>query len=288
MTQNFDPEILSMFQDPDASSAVVMAAQQISAPLIQGSPLTEEEVLMGGGVRVVYLILDASPSMFPVGQALRDGFNNDFVPAIRAAREDDVSALRVGGCAFSSGSPTPIWKGTDADGNVSYFHVFDQLPTLTKAEYDPDKGSGTALHRAITEGTAMAMSHAAAIQRETTLEPDIDIIVLSDGGNNEDMRTIPAEEVKKLVAGRNRSRVRYIGFFFETDWGMPDPDKYFINDLGFDAEQVKAFLAKPGETPEERAHRFRLLMGVMSRVSAARNTSAVVATTTVMADDELV
>ncbi len=296
MASSVSPEIASFFQDPDASDAVVHAAFQIAAPIVQGTALTTDEMMSGGGMRVVYFILDASPSMDPVAAALRNGFNEDFVPAVTAAREDDISALRVGGVAFSSGSPVPIWKGTDADGNESYFHPFDQLPQITTGDYNPAWGNGTDLHRAITEGSAQAFRYAGDLQAEIGMDVDVDIVILSDGANN-GAPTDPSG-VRQIITGRDKTRVRYVFFYFETEWGLSvkrhrpnelsELEKYAINGLGIDGEQVQAFARKPGETPKEQASRFRRLMAVMSRVSAARNVSAVVTTAAVTDDDELV
>ena len=283
MTQSGLPaEIASFFQDPDASSAVVLAAQQIAAPIVQGAILTADETMMGGGIRVVYFILDASPSMTDVANLVRNGFNQDFVPAVKAAREDDISALRIGGMAFSSGAPRPIWQGAGG----SYFHPIDQLPSLTKGEYDPDRGMGTALHRAIIEGSATAFRYAGELQADTGMDVDVDIVILSDGANN-DTPTDPGG-VRQMITGRDRTRVRYVFFYFDTDWGLPDAKDYATIELGIDGELVETFDAKPGETKAERDRRFRRLMAVLSRVSAARNTSAVVASAAVLDDDELV
>jgi hypothetical protein len=275
-------EIAAFFQDPDASSAVVMAANQIAAPLVQGATLTIDETAMGGGLRVVFFVIDASPSMEDVADGLRDGFNNDFVTAVRAAREDDISALRVGGIAFSSGAPKPIWVASDG----THFHPFDQLPELTTKDYDPTRGWGTALHRAILDGTAQALKYAAELQLQTGMDVDVDIVILTDGANNDNPHS-PAS-VKKMITGRDKTRVRYVFFYFQTDYGLDDPKDYAVHDLGIDGEQVQSFMAKPGETPQQRAARFRALMQVLSKVSAARNTSAVVATSSVLQDEELI
>lgn len=272
----------TFFQDPDASSAVALTAQhQVTAPMIVGTDLSDEEVMMGGGLRVVYFVMDRSPSMVPVAKALLNGFNDDFVPAVKDAREDDISALRIGGNTFSS-DVTPIWRGSDG----SYFHPIDQLPELTQAEFNTTLGWGTALHQAILDGTATALSYAADLQQKTGMDVDVDIIVLTDGENNE--RPHDAAPVKKIITGRDTSRVRYVFFYFQTAWGNPDPAAYAVNDLGIDGEQVQAFLAVQGESAEDMAKRFRRAMQVLSRVSAARNTSAVVATSAVFTDDELI
>jgi hypothetical protein len=287
-----DREIQSFFQDPDASSAVVLAAAQIAAPMVRGTSLTMAETMLGGGLRVTYFIVDGSPSMLVVAALLRDGFNHDFVPAVRAAREDDISALRVGGVVFSSGSPKPIWVGADG----SHFHPFDKLPELTVADYDPRRGYGTALHRAIVEGSAQAFKYAGELQTQTGMDVDVDIVILSDGANNAEPED--PTEARLVITGRDKTRVRYVFFYFETDWGLSvtrpssnelsELEKYATQDLGIDGEQVVAFARGVNETAEDQAKRFRALMQVMSRVSAARNTSAVVAFGTVLDDDELV
>lgn len=270
----------TFFATDDASSAVVLAAAQVVAPMIVGTDLADEEVMMGGGLRVVYFIIDRSPSMKPVAAALMKGFNQDFVPAVKNAREDDISALRIGGNTFSS-DITPVWRGTDG----SYFHSIDQLPPLTLSDFNPAKGWGTALHQAILDGTATAISYAAKLQQDTGMDVDVDIIVLTDGENNEPPRD--AAPVRQIITGRDRSRVRYVLFYFQTEYGNPNPEAYATQDLGIDGEQVMAFLAAPGESAEDMARRFRRAVQVMSRVSAARNTSAVVATSLVD-EDELI
>jgi len=281
MPESIDNEVASFFQDPAASSAVVLVANQITAPMVKGTELSTEEVMMGGGLRVVYFIMDRSPSMMPVAQALRNGFNQDFVPAVKDAREDDISALRIGGNTFSS-DITPIWRGTDG----AYFHPIDKLPPLSDSEFNPSKGYGTALHQAILDGSATALRYAAELSQETGTDVDVDIIILTDGENND--RPLDPAPVKQIITGRDASRVRYVFFYFQTDWGNPDPVGYAVNSLGIDGEQVQAFLANQGESAEDMAKRFRRLMQVMSKVSAARGTSAVVATAAIRDDDELV
>lgn len=249
--------------------------------MIVGTALSDDEVMMGGGLRVVYFALDRSPSMRPVADALLDGFNNDFVPAVKNAREDDISALRIGGNTFSS-DITPIWQGSDG----SYFHPIDKLPSLTTTDFDLSKGSGTALHQAILDGTTTALAYAAKLQQDTGMDVDVDIIVLTDGNNNE--RPWDPQPVRQVITGRDTSRVRYVFFYFQTAWGESDPAAYATQQLGIDGEQVMAFMAVQGESAEDTAKRFRKAMQVLSRVSAARNTSAVVATSVVSQDDELI
>jgi hypothetical protein len=84
--------------------------------------------------------------------------------------------------------------------------------------------------------------------------------------------------------------VRFVFFYFETDWGLKDPKGYAIDELGFDGENVVVFEKKRGESDDDRAKRFRRMLQVMSRVSASKATSAVQAAAvqqaTVEEDDE--
>lgn len=287
MAKSVDPTIAAFFKDPDASSVVQLKASQIVAPIVRGEDVRPEELMMGGGLRIVHFILDRSPSMEPVGDLLLNDFNGEFVPAVKEAREDDISVLRIGGTSFSS-DITPIWKGKDSSGADVYYHSIDNLPGLTRLEYDPHRGYATALHEAILDGTARALKFAADQQGKTGTAPDVDVIVLTDGANN--CHPMDPAEVKNMVVGANKRRVRFIFFYFETNLGLTDPKSYAINELGYDGENVMVFEQKPGETQAERRKRFRRMMRVMSRVSASKGKSAVQAAAaqqaTVATEDE--
>lgn len=272
--------IASFFKDPSASSVITTKAQQIAAPVVRGEDVTVEEMMMGGGLRVVLFILDRSPSMEDVGDMLLEDFNAELVPAIREARQDDVSTLRIGGTSFSSDIITPIWKKSGV-----YFHSLENLPPLTKVDYDPSRGYATALHEAIIDGSTRAIKYASEEQARTGIAPDVDIIILSDGANNRPPHN-PAS-VRTVIEGRDKNRVRFAFFYFETDMGLDDPANYG-RELGFDPEDIQVFAMKPGETREERRRRFRCMMRVMSRVSASKGTSAAQAAVAVSAasDDE--
>ncbi|TSC72355.1 MAG: hypothetical protein G01um101470_349 [Parcubacteria group bacterium Gr01-1014_70] len=291
-TKSVDPTIAAFFKDPDASSVVGLKASQIVAPIVRGEDVKPEELMMGGGLRVVHFILDRSPSMEPVGDMLREDFNKEFIAAVKEAREDDISVLRIGGTSFSS-DITPIWKGKDTSGADVYYHSLDNLPALTRAEYDPERGYATALHEAILDGTARALKSAADQQGKTGTAPDVDVVTMTDGANN--CSPIDPSVVKDMVTGANKRRVRHIFFYFQTDMGLNDPKAYAINELGYDGENVMVFEQKPGETSVERRKRFRRMMRVMSRVSASKGMSAVkaaaaqqVANATTTDDEDLV
>ena len=277
-----DSNIAAFFNDPDASDVVTIKAQQIAAPVVRGQDLSVDEMMMGGGVRIVLFALDRSPSMKPVQDMLRDDFNDELVPAIHEAREDDISALRIGGISFSS-DITSIWESV-VDGEPCFYHALDALPKLTRVEYDPSRGYGTALHAALIDGTARAMKYASQLQDDTGVAPDVDIIVLTDGVNND--APMDGSEVKRMIEGCDKTRVRFSYFFFETAWGLGGDPKTEAQKLGFDPENVQVFAKDPNETPVERRRRFRRLMRVMSRVSASKGMSAVKATAAVMADDD--
>lgn len=274
---------LGFFKDPDSSSVLSLAGNQIIAPTVQGTDLTGEEMAMGGGLRIVMHVIDASPSMESVQDALRDGFGKFYIEAIKEARQDDISALRLGGIVFST-SIRQIWKKSKVA-----FHTVEDLPPLTKREYDPMDGNGTALHQAIIEGYNLALQYAAEIVQTTGIQPEIDIPVLTDGMNNQ--RPFDKDVVKKLITGSKKDLVRFVFYYFETEEGALESDDPDINPLkiaaglGFDPENTMVFDKKLGESDEDQKKRFRRMMRVMSRVSASKGTSAVVAAAAVPAEE---
>jgi hypothetical protein len=224
-----------------------------------------------------------------VGGLLRDGFTNDYVPAIKAARGDDISALRLAGMTFS-GTLGPIWNPPGSQAPLT-FHSLDELPPLTTREYNPEQfGGSTALHRAIIDGVTFATNYAVQVKRHSGIEPEIDIIVLTDGENNEAPRD-PAE-VRKILDGVRKDLVRFSMFFFDTS-GSNNPDaveatfKKKAVELGFETENIIAFTARPGETQADLQKRFRRMLRVMSRVSASKGMSAVNASALPVAVDVL-
>lgn len=260
--------IAGFFRDPDASSVVSIRGQQIGAPTVRGTDISVDELSMGGGTRIVMHLFDRSYSMAPVTDLMIRDFNEVYVEAIKEAREDDISALRLGGLSFST-TITPIW----VNGGVS-FHPLDELPQLTLREYNPRRGTSTSLHQAIIDGTAIAAEYGAQIKASTGSMPEIDINILADGANNEHPRDEAV--VKQVIDGARKDLIRYNFFFFETDMGLSKKEfQTWIKELGFDMENVQNFSSQPGESEEERKSRFRRMVRVMSRVSASRGTSAV-------------
>jgi hypothetical protein len=273
-TSKVSSAILSFFKDPDASDILTLAGNQVLAPTVRGQDLTDAELSMGGGVRLVMHIFDRSPSMEPATKLMLEGFGGDYVEAIKEARGDDIAALRIAGVSFSS-DITPIW----VKGGTS-FHALEKLPPLTRAEYNPSNGNGTALHQAIIDGYNLALNYAAQIQQDTGIQPEIDIPILSDGMNNE--RPHDPDVIRTLIKGSKKELVRWIFFYFETNPGGMNPED-IAKDLGFDSENIMGFAKKPGETEAEHKKRFRRMLRVMSRVSASKGTSAVKAAAVVSA-----
>ncbi|MDD5289845.1 MAG: VWA domain-containing protein [Patescibacteria group bacterium] len=269
-------DIAAFFKDADGSSIISLASKQITAPMIQGTAVTLDELSMGGGLRVVYYILDRSPSMADVGPLLLKGFNEDLVPAIKEAREDDISTLRIGGSSFSS-DITQIW-GRPENGKTIYFHELEKLPLLTSAEYNPSRGWATALHAAIIDGCAKAMAYAGELRKEYGIQPEVDVIVLTDGANNEPPNDL--QPVQSVITGSRKDLVRFVFFYFQTKGGLADPEGY-ARELGFDPENTQVFAKKKSETDKEYKSRFRRMMRVMSRVSASKGTNAVQAASAV-------
>lgn len=270
-------DIAGFFRDPAGSSVISLHTHQIVAPVIRGHDLTEDEAMTGGGLRIVKLVFDGSGSMSKVAQLLVDSMNQDYVPALKAGRDDDIAALRIGGVAFSS-DVRQIW----VDGNGLAYHTLDQLPPLTLTEYF--EGGSTALHAAIIEATNLAMRYGAEQKKVTGIEPDIDIIVLSDGANTDQPRS--SKPVRDLITGTKPDRVRFCYLYFNTS-GQTDVDdpRHPIKlalEMGFDEEMVQGFEPKPGESRIEMQKRFRKLVQVMSKVSASKGQSATKATAAVV------
>lgn len=268
---SIDPAIAAFFSDPAGSSIVSTKASQIVAPLVKGEDVKPEELMTGGGLRIVIFLLDRSYSMKDVGELLRKEFKSALVPAIKEGRENDIATLRIGGFSFSD-DIIPIWVTKDVQGQNVYFHSLDELPDITLAEYDPSKGYGTNMDGAIEEGIATGMRYAADQQPKVGSPPDLDVFLLSDG---QDTHRPDHSAIKAMIQSRNKGRVRFVAFYFETTRGMKNPKEELVEEYGYDDENVVVFKQQPGETAEQRAHRFRAMMRVMSRVSATKGTSAV-------------
>ena len=288
-----DSQVAGLFPVTDASSIVVRLANQIAAPVIKANELTDDELFMGGGVRVLMFVLDKSPSMDKVADQLKHDFNNILIPAIEEAREDDISALRIGGLAFNS-SVDNIWEKKDSELGIVLFHKLNELPRLTDDDYYLT--GGTALYDAVIEATAKATAYAVSLEDQYGMDVDVDIIILSDGDDNSSDNS--RLDMKQIIQGRKKDRVRYAYFFFETYRyeNLPDKEREEAYrkdaiDMGFDPEFIQVFLEKEGETEADRKKRFRVAVRVISKTSASKATSVVVATSAVInagLDDDIV
>lgn len=274
--------IAGFFNDLGASDIISLKAAQISSPVVSGQSISVDDLMMGGGVRIIYLILDRSPSMKPVAKLMLDGFNNNYIPAVKEAQDDDISVLRIGGMSFSS-DLSNMWVRDDGKGGHIAFHALEDLPPLTDVEYNPTKGYGTALHKAIIEGTSVALRYAAEEKVRSGTQPEVDIIVLADGDNNES--PFDVADVRTIIQGSKKELVRYSFLFFETSGGSSDPFATAI-EMGFGDENIQCFAMKQGETQKEYEHRFRQLMRVMSKISASKGNSALNSVAAVVADDD--
>lgn len=268
--------IAAFFKDPDASDAIAQRVQYV-APIVRGQTISDDELTMGGGIRIVCLVFDRSPSMIPAALMVLDGFNNDFVPAVKDARQDDISVLRIGGMSFSS-DVTRLWiKGTGKDEVA--FHAIDDLPTLTSAEYDPNRGNMTALHQSIIDATAYTVKYAAGEAARTGTQPEIEVVHLSDGMNN--LSPMNPSAVRKIIDGSRKDLVRHSFLYFDHSGGDDQDTVRTIEEMvlkmGYDRENIAIFSQKRGESQKDYRSRFRRLMRVASRISASKGSSAVVA-----------
>ncbi len=276
--------IAPFFDDFDVSSVISLKAQSIAAPIVRGQDITTDELMLGGGIRIVYFIIDRSPSMHEVAQLLIDGFNDEYIPATKEAREDDISVLRIGGMSFSSNC-TPLWLQEDENKKMTAFHALEDLPKLSKADYNPFRGQATAQYKAIIEGTATVLRYGSEEVNRTGTHPEVDVIILADGDNND--YPLDIDEPRKVIQGANKSLIRYSYLYFETEGGSQNPRQAAI-DLGISPENIECFNKKPGETDGEYRSRFRRLMRVMSKISAGGDAATAVAAAVAAEDDDII
>ena len=263
--------ITALFPNPDASSIVELQAAQIVAPMVNGEGMTPDEMMTGGGVRVIKFLIDGSSSMSPIAPTLRNLISDDLPKSIMGASEDDIAALRLGGAVFSD-DITPIWGKKDPEGNGStWYHAPINLPRLESREYSPEtQGGMTSLYRCILEETPRAVLFADRLQAESGTQPDIDIMVISDGLNN--MHPRNPDQVRTMVQGADKTRVRFCFFYFDTD--VYNTDKASIEHREREIRQMP-FMAKPGETKQELHERLRRFLQMVSKTSASKGMSAV-------------
>lgn len=240
--------------DKDSSEVIIDNLANSPMPIFKGTDFTEDE-LDTDQFHAILFAIDASGSMDDVAQELVDSFNDVLVPALKGTSKDVIDGIRVAAMAFS-GHVYPLWNGE--------FHNINEVPKLTMQEYYGPGGGSTALNRAIIEGMSQLAAFSTNVLYDMTgTMPHATLVVLSDGGNNEDPRD--PDDVRKLIGSRNDELVTKAFGGFCTGWGAPaDQEAQFrdiARDLRFKDQNVTVMHRENGESDEEMKKRMRAFIG---------------------------
>jgi hypothetical protein len=248
-------DVVSLFQSGEAADMGL--TKQGSDILIQGLNGTNLPMCVGNfsidtiesdDVTVVFLVVDASPSMEPVRGLLIETINDVMINSLKGASKKSASEVVVGGLAFS----TRIWSLWNGG-----FHHLKDLPDLTPAEYDPSSGNATNLYEAMKDGITAASAYAINVFQQMATPPKVIVVTLTDGANNVG-RANPGD-VKLVVESLSRELYTFAAAVFET-WEHVDGEQ-IARDSGF---EVFEFKKQQGETTDDVRKRFRHMIGVLS------------------------
>ncbi|OHA08445.1 MAG: hypothetical protein A3A44_00870 [Candidatus Sungbacteria bacterium RIFCSPLOWO2_01_FULL_60_25] len=231
----------------DASSGILIHNLNASImPLCSGSPFLAEEAETDD-FRVLMLMLDQSGSMEPVADDLIECVNDVLIPGLLGGALNAVGAIRVGGIVFGS-NVKPLWGGG--------FIPLQKLPPLTAKEYSIS--GATALHQAVLDGVTATSAYALELIHKTGSNPEVVIVVLSDGANNQ--APLDPDPVYQVLSKLSPELFTLAFLGFETSERVDF--RAVAQAMGF--RDIQESKAKPGETLDERRRRFRHLMNVFS------------------------
>lgn len=250
--------------DNDSSSTIIGNLGGSVTPMCTFTPLNEDEE-ESDDHKIILFAVDGSGSMGDVVNDVLDSFNDVIIPGLCAEVLDAgiVGGIRVGGISFSSGI-NHLWGGG--------VQPIKDVPSLTRSDYY--SGGMTALHQAVLDLMTMGATQALQLSQITGTNPEVTLVCLSDGGNNQSpMDSGPIRDAMKALDPEIFTTV-FIGF--ETNWGADDFQQ-IAEDLGF--REIQEVKAKPGETVEEQKQRFRNCMGVFSQKLIQRASTSTVGIT---------
>lgn len=232
--------------DDGTSDVIIQNLNAGTIPMCIGSPFTSEEEETDQ-FKIVLFVIDGSGSMEDVEDMLINEFNETVIPSLKEGKKNVVSGLRIGGLVFNN-TVTPLWGGG--------FNPLDDIPDLSRNDYSA-RGS-TALNRAILDGLTGVTAYALDIRKKTGTNPEVIVIVMSDGANNQ--APFDADVVYQVTSKLSRElfTLAFAGFetFERVDF------RQIAQDLGF--PEIFEMKMVPGETDEDRRRRFRHLIGIMS------------------------
>jgi hypothetical protein len=248
-------DVTRLFQSTEAAD-MVLTKQGLDI-LIQGLNGTNLPMCVGNfsidtiesdDVTVVFLVIDASPSMEPVRNLLIETVNEVMIAGLKGASRKSASEVVFGGLAFST-KIWPLWGGG--------FHHLKDLPDLTQAEYDPSSGNATNLYEAMKDGITAASAYAINVFQQMATPPKVIVVTLTDGANNVG-RAKPGD-VKLVVQNFSQELYTFAAAVFET-FEHVDGEQ-IERDSGFD---VFEFKKQPGEDIGDIRKRFRHMIGMLS------------------------
>ncbi|MFA5124620.1 MAG: vWA domain-containing protein [Patescibacteria group bacterium] len=229
----------------DASDVIIANLNANNLPMCVGAPIDQ---LASDDVIVIEFILDASPSMEEVADLLIETFNEVMIEGLRGSSKKTANAIVIGGIAFSRDIRSLFGGG---------FVRLEELPKLTKREYNPSNGSSTNLYQALLDGITAASAYGLQVLQENSTPPKIIVICLTDGGDN--CHQADPADVKTLTETMSRELCKFPLAVFET-YERVDCQQ-IAGATGFEAHNFKK---QPGETKEDLQRRFRHMMGTMS------------------------
>lgn len=228
-----------------ASDIMIANLTANNLPMCIGTPVDDLDT---DAVVIVMFAIDASPSMEPVADELIRAFNEVMIDGLKGASRGSVNTLVVGGLAFSS-RIWPLWGGG--------FKKISELPPLSKAEYDPNKGNATNLYQAQIDAITAASAYATTVYQGTGTMPKVIVVTLTDGADN--VRQASVCDVKALVDGLSKELFKFPMAVFET-WER-------VNGRQIAAEtgcEVFEFQKQGNESEDDIRRRFRRMVGTMS------------------------
>ncbi len=232
--------------DDESSSIMIAILNATTQPMCVGRPIDEIET---DDVTLIFFIIDESPSMSPVEQELINGFNEILIPGLKGGSSQVVSTIEVGGIAFTE-NIQPLWGGG--------FKKLDELPSLTKADYNTMRGNLTALYQAVLDAFTAVSVRTTEIMQGIGIPPKVMLVVLSDGANN----CPPYNPVDVKTVADSLSNEIFVKAFAGFETYEPVDFKEIADLIGFGKPfEMKK---KPGESKEEMQRRFRHLLGIMS------------------------
>lgn len=241
---------------PTSSSIVVANLNATVLPACVG--VAPEEIDTDNNI-VLCFVLDQSPSMMPVEQEVISTFNDLLIPALKGASKRNAQSLLIGGFAFNE-TVTPLWGGG--------FQRLEDLPKLTRRDYNTHSGSRTALYQATLDGLTATTAYAASLVQGTGIVPRIIVVVISDGANN--CNPYDASDVRRVAKDLSIETCKLAFAGFESGESVNFHD--IAQEMGFEVFESKI---QGSETEADTQRRFRHLINVVSSSIVTASTTKV-------------